>query len=168
MSVTKASLLGDTFGSSASGTIPLGGIIMWNGSVAPTGWALCDGSNGTPNLLDRFIVGATNGGDNVYPGVGVGQTGGSPDAIVVSHFHTATSTVSDPGHSHTWQRQDAQNDVGQRPWPASNNDCILTTVNTGVSATGITVATTISTEGSSATNANLPPYYALAFIMRVS
>lgn len=163
MSVTQASLLGDTFGSKASGTIPVGGIIMWSGSIAsiPTGWSLCNGSNGTPNLLDRFIVGAGSG-------YSVAGTGGSADATLVSHSHTATSTVSDPGHSHTWQRQDAQNDVGERPWPASNNDCILTTVNTGVSATGITVATTISTEGSSATNANLPPYYALAFIMRVS
>ena len=43
-----------------SGFIPKGGIIMWSGATTaiPQGWALCDGTNGTPNLRDRFIVGA--------------------------------------------------------------------------------------------------------------
>lgn len=45
-----------------NGTIPVGGIILWSGSIAsiPTGWALCNGSNGTPNLTDKFIIGAGN------------------------------------------------------------------------------------------------------------
>ncbi len=40
------------------GIVPIGGIIMWSGTTAPDGWALCDGTNGTPNLKGRFIVGA--------------------------------------------------------------------------------------------------------------
>ncbi|HTF21021.1 MAG TPA: hypothetical protein VK658_23260 [Chryseolinea sp.] len=45
---------------SAGATMPVGGIIMWYGSIGsvPNGWALCDGNNGTPNLQDRFVVGA--------------------------------------------------------------------------------------------------------------
>lgn len=46
----------------AGGSIPVGGIIMWSGSIAsiPSGWALCNGSNSTPNLTDKFIIGAGN------------------------------------------------------------------------------------------------------------
>ena len=76
--------------------IPSGVIVMWSGSVAsvPSGWFLCDGANSTPDLRDRFIVGA----GSTYA---VNATGGSADAIVVSHTHTATSVVTDPGHAHT-------------------------------------------------------------------
>jgi hypothetical protein len=80
-----------------SGTgIPTGVIFLWSGSIAsiPSGFALCDGTSGTPDLRNRFIVGA----GSTYA---VNATGGSADAIVVSHNHTATSSVSDPGHYHT-------------------------------------------------------------------
>ena len=53
-------------------------------------------------------------------------------------------------------------DVGYRPWPASNNDCKATTVNTGSNTTGIT----INNEGVPGAGKNLPPYYALAYIMK--
>jgi hypothetical protein len=143
-----------------NGTIPVGGIIMWSGSVAsiPSGWALCNGSNGTPNLQDKFVVGA---------GVGyaVSATGGSANATLVSHSHTATSTPNDPGHDHTYDSYNVTGPPGLRLGP-SNTVLADTTKTTSNKTTGITVATTISTEGSSATNANLPPYYALAFIMR--
>lgn len=42
----------------ATSTLPSGVIVMWSGSSIPSGWALCDGTNGTPDLRDRFIVGA--------------------------------------------------------------------------------------------------------------
>jgi microcystin-dependent protein len=154
MSVTQASLLGDTFGSSASGTVPVGGIIMWSGSTEsiPTGWALCNGENGTPNLQDRFIVGAGSG-------YAVAATGGSADAVVVSHTHG----ITDPGHFHTYTRP--VTNFSQRT-DLDNNMFYYQegTLNTQSNTTGIT----INSSGSSATNANLPPYYALAFIMRVS
>jgi microcystin-dependent protein len=146
-----------------NGTIPVGGIIMWSGSVAsiPSGWALCNGSNGTPNLQDRFVVAAGSG-------YNVGATGGSANATLVSHSHTATSTVTDPGHSHGMTIEYDQSTGGGSPKPLPNGTRYATTGANWVNSntTGVTVATTISTEGSSATNANLPPYYALAFIMR--
>ena len=84
----------------ASSTLPTGMILLWSGAIGsiPSGYYLCDGNNGTPDLRDRFIVGA----GNTYA---VNATGGSADAITVAHTHTATSTstVTDPGHNHTIQ-----------------------------------------------------------------
>ena len=154
------------------GTIPLGGIIMWSGSIAniPTGWQLCNGSNGTPNLIDRFIVGAGSG-------YAVAATGGSANAVVVSHTHTATTTISDPGHIHTGFLDAAGNlipyvtteyNLGSPGSGGTTSNSAIDAVATTLAGTNISASTSISTEGSSATNANLPPYYALAFIMRVA
>ena len=136
------------------GNIFVSGMIMlWSGSSAtiPSGWVLCDGTNSTPDLRNRFVVGATS----TYA---VGATGGSADAIVVSHTHT----ITDPGHTHT-DTINAQTNVndstsGGDLRPAAGTS----TITTNSSTTGITINTT----GSSGTNANLPPYYALCYIMK--
>ena len=82
------------------------------------------------------------------------ETGGSADAIVVSHSHTATSSVSDPGHNHTigFQNNTIDQNAGSSALVKQG------TSNTSTASTGISVSTSISTTGSSATNANLPPY----------
>jgi hypothetical protein len=83
------------------------------------------------------------------------ETGGSADAITVSHTHTATSTVTDPGHNHTYTRYASllvQDGGSTLCWTGTS------TQNTGSKTTGVTVATTNSTEGSSGTNANYQPY----------
>jgi hypothetical protein len=81
------------------------------------------------------------------------ETGGSKDAINVSHTHTATSTVTDPGHAHTLP-------FGPRLGTGSNTADSQggSTISTNSATTGITVATTNSTEGSSGTNANVQPF----------
>ena len=151
--------------------VPSGCIMLWSGSIAsiPSGWYLCNGTNGTPNLVDRFVIAA----GSAYP---VGAVGGSADAIVVSHSHTAsfapptaTSTVNDPGHTHTTNAQRIiQNSGGisGRGYGETGADIFSAT-------TGITVSTslsggsvTVNATGSSGTNANMPPYYALAYIMK--
>jgi hypothetical protein len=83
------------------------------------------------------------------------ETGGSANAVNVSHTHTATSTVTDPGHSHTIKVGEsfATNNAVQYTQNITGNASV---VNSAV--TGITVATSISTEGSSGTNANYQPY----------
>ena len=131
-------------------SVPSGGIILWSGSIAtiPTGWFLCNGSNGTPDLRDRFVVGA----GSTYA---VNGTGGTADAVVVSHTHTAT--VTDPGHFHY------THNGGTLTAPAGGGAGQQSSDTTSA-FTNITV--TNSTEGVSGTNANLPPYYALAYIMK--
>jgi hypothetical protein len=82
------------------------------------------------------------------------ETGGSANAINVSHTHTATSTVTDPGHIHTTLGYGSGNSANY-----GNGGGIAQTNNSTASATtGISVSTSISTEGSSGTNANYQPY----------
>jgi len=140
-----------------SNTVPSGLIAIWSGSTGsiPSGWLLCNGSNGTPDLRNSFVLGA----GNTYA---VGATGGSTDAIVVSHTHTATSVVSDPSHSHTFNVNNSGTSYGGGPViPGSGS-----TYGTNAATTGITVATTNATAGVSGSGANMPPYYALAYIMK--
>jgi hypothetical protein len=146
-----------------SAAIPSGGIILWSGSTGsvPSGWYLCDGTNGTPDLRNSFIVGA----GNTYA---VGATGGTADAIVVSHTHTATSTsvVTDPTHAHATY---GPYGGGGNPGGSLNTNYPGgQTYPTTSASTGITVATstTNATAGVSGTGQNLPPYYALAYIMK--
>ena len=143
-----------------NGTIPVGGIIMWSGSTAsiPTGWAICNGSNSTPNLTNRFVVGAGSG-------YAVDATGGSADAVIVEHNHSY-SNFSNPGnHVHSYTRfsgtANTDNDESHQRLNGS------TTADTDGAGSHIH-SFDIDNQGVSGTNANLPPYYALAYIMRTS
>ena len=137
-----------------------GMILIWSGSIGsiPTGWVLCNGSNGSPDLRDRFVIAA----GSTYA---VGGTGGSADAIVVTHTHTAT--VSDPTHTHLQTLSGGAgpdtgyNQTSSQTWSTT---ALGTTHATAGASTGISVSN--ASAGSSGTNANLPPYYALAYIMK--
>jgi hypothetical protein len=151
---------GTTWTSAASPTAFLTGmIILWSGSIAsiPSGFALCDGASGTPDLRDRFIVGA----GSTYA---VDATGGSADATLPTHTHTATSVVTDPSHQHSVPSGGGGASNYALGGPAGSFSASQTT---GLQSTGITVATTNANAGTSGTNANLPPYYALAYIMKL-
>lgn len=105
-------------------------VVMWSGSIGsiPAGWALCDGNDGTPDLRDKFIIGA---GSTLNPG----DTGGA-----VSHTHEFTL----PEHTHHLPPGE---DVGS-----------------GTVVDKTTLPSTVS--GTSESANHLPPYYALAFIMK--
>lgn len=100
----------------------------------------------------RVMIGAGTGGGGTYT---AGATGGSKDAITVSHTHTATSTVTDPGHFHSYEQPSNTFIQGAIGGTGLTNKF---SGSTGSKTTGITVATTNSTEGASGTDANLPPY----------
>ena len=130
-------------------TLPAGCIIIWSGSTGsiPSGFVICDGTNSTPDLRNSFVLGAGNS----YT---VGQTGGSTDAIVVSHTHT----VTDPGHLHNLGSSGSGTFAND---PASGSSAGGGGT-TNTATTGISIVST----GTSGSNANMPPYYALAFIMK--
>jgi len=82
--------------SAGGGTLPIGFVGMYVGLIAdiPEDWALCDGTNGTVDMSDRFIMGTTTEEDIL-------NTGGSNDAVNISHAHTVTDhTHSVPSHTH--------------------------------------------------------------------
>ena len=84
-----------------------------------------------------------------------GATGGSADAIVVSHTHTATTTSTDSGHTHTYNQP-----TSKLPQSGSDTQCYVSagSTNTGTGYANITSSTTVNSTGSSGTNANLQPY----------
>jgi len=148
-------------------TIPAGLISMWSGSIGsiPSGWYLCDGSNGTPNLTDRFIIGAGNS-------YAVNGNGGVSSVTLTTnnmpaHTHTATSTVTDPGHSHgSAAGSGFISNGGNETLAGGNNLPFARPTNTATATTGITVATTNASVGSGTSFSILNPYYALAFIQK--
>lgn len=139
--------------------VPSGIISMWAGALAdiPGGWALCDGDNGTPNLADRFVVGA--GGAYAK-----GATGGSADAVVVAHSHTgSTSTEGNHRHSIPFRQALPGNGTGSTGAGGYVNSGDTVTGYSGNHGHGLS----IDSAGESGTNKNLPPYYALAYIMKL-
>ena len=156
--------------------VPTGGLVMWSTATAPNGFLLCNGAavSRTTYAALFAIVGTTFGaGDNattfnvpnytnrVPYGTTLGATGGSADAVVVDHTHTATSTVTDPGHTHPLNLIPYNGTLGSQIHGAINSSTV-----TGSAVTGITVSTTIANAGQSGTNANLPPYLGINFIIK--
>ena len=179
--------------------LPTGVIVMWGGSVGsiPAGWHLCDGSNGTPDLTNQFIMGAgnvyspnTTGGVSTVtlanvniPGHSHSVTAAGNTGAAGSHVHTVS--VSDPGHQHrvSGYALEGYNGTNYVPWynwgnpgnPASNNP------NTTKVTTGITASLSTATDhfhsvdlsgatgmfGGGQPFTIIPPYYALCYIQKL-
>ena len=142
-----------------------GMIILWSGSTGsiPTGFVLCDGNNSTPNLTDRFVVGA----GSAY---GVGASGGSSTvtlSLAQTPSHTHTASVSDPGHQHNTSV------TGTKLFPSNGQTTIgyggpgqypATVFSMSNANTGISVSN--NSQGGGQSHENRPPYYALCYIMK--
>ena len=175
--------------------VPAGGIIMWSGSTGsiPSGWFLCNGSNGTPDLRNRFVVGA--GGS-----YGVGATGGA-DSVTLStsqipaHSHSG-STGSAGGHTHsgstsaagahthelsklnttgygTAKTNPTQYNVTREGADGGPYAAITLTSapnhTHGISINAVashTHTVSVGNTGGGSSHENRPPYYALAYIMK--
>ena len=166
---------------SGGGGEAVGTVFMWSGASSniPDGYLLCDGAsvsrstfaalftaigtvNGSvdsssfnlPNLVNKFVVGASDStGDTTYPGVSPGATGGNADAtVVVQHAHNLPKITLNPGNDSTVAITLGS---GQSYQIGYSNSSTLSSITTGNNSTG------------SATNGNLPPYYALCYIIKV-
>ena len=161
MSVTNGNLWVDG-PISGRGTIPVGGIVIWSGQIdtIPAGWQLCNGANGTPDLRDRFIVGAGKLDDKgaLYHS---GKTGGEAK-------HRLT-TEEMPIHSHSNVYSAASlvlsGPVGNNTFFYSSDtsfDHVTANTHSGSTSFGGN-----SASGEAAAHENRPPFYALCYIMRV-
>jgi len=184
-----------TIGNVTNAYMPRGGIILWSGSIAtiPIGWLLCDGTGGTPNLRDRFVVGA----GSTYA---VGATAGATTATLVAanlpphahsgttdgvgnHSHTASS-VAAGSHSHShiyayvgnsanmWHQNRADGIASggdNRTWGSgaiSTEGSHAHTITVDAGGAHSHTFTTGNGPGTSTAFSILPPYYALAYIMK--
>lgn len=159
--------------------IPIGGIIMWSGSVAsiPSGWQICDGTNGTPNLTGKFIVHADADTGGTY---NPGNTGGADSVTLTtaqmpSHTHSAGSLSTSTAGNH---QHDTFNNAQSNTTTGGAANRVTGLTNTAGSGTSgktdangdhtHTISGVTGAQGSSTSHENRPPYYALAFIQRLS
>lgn len=158
----------------SSDSVPRGGIIMWSGSVAsiPAGWALCDGLpktalDGTPftppDLRDKFVL----GGGGAYPATGGEATHvlTAAEMPIHTHIQDAHTHVQDP-HSHT-----PSVNGGNAGTTRIRGGGVDTMYNAGAMSSVAAVnrnATAVNQDaGSGAAHNNLPPYFALAYIIKL-
>jgi microcystin-dependent protein len=165
---------------SGYGTVPLGGIIIWSGAenAVPAGWALCNGqiSNGrnTPNLQGRFVIGSGWGAS----WRGVGTTGGAETvtlsvAQLPAHNHVVSGSTAHGGeHTHPFRAFNANFEhKGSATEGSTKNDSdgdftdYDAVRSAGAHSHGINLTSTST--GSGQAIDKMPPFYALAYIMRV-
>ena len=167
-----------------SGSLPKGSIIMWSDPTVPEGWQICDGTNDTPDLRDKFVVGAGNTYD-------LDATGGSKDAIAASHTHTA-STNSTGAHTHTLSGStnttgNHTHTIAINATSSNGSGCYSSNFGSGIATKASTTAgnhshslsgtaasagahthtITVASAGESGTDKNLPPYYAIYYIIKM-
>lgn len=171
------------FAFSAGGSVPVGGIIMWSGSVAtiPAGWALCDGTNSTPNLSGKFVIGTnatfaqgTTGGNlnHFHKGFSEGGdlrasigSGASGELIELRSFPALSPNTNNQAYGAGYQTLRITNsnysNLGSAAVP------YYFTPVYGYTSSGFQGVPVSSGANGSATAGSLPPYYSLAYIMRV-
>lgn len=147
--------------------IPPGGIIMWSGTKVPTGWKLCDGTNDTPDLKGRFIVGYQKGVDD-YNQPGNFSEGGATKGNTSGESHVTLSINQMPVHEHGFviSFNDKYTDLAPRAYRDTDGshqtgENLTTATSRNLSIRGVT-----DQKGGNASHENRPPYYVLAFIMK--
>ena len=148
--------------------VPSGAILMWSGKIAdvPLGWALCDGANGTPDLRNRFVIGAVQDDGGVAKTNVTGSLTQSGDGQIPAHSHAAGTLVADSAGVHT-------HNLGL----ISNGSPSGSVALGGQQSANVAEATdsqgahTHTISGSTANagsgTKNIATYYALAYIMRL-
>ena len=174
-----------------AGGVPLGAILMWGGgNTIPTGFTLCNAANaGTvngitvPDLEDKFIIGAKQHSSGWKTNVtgSLGASGGSKDATLVSHEHT-TDSIIETGNTnakslsgtitHISETYDVSGTATGVFTKSSSGNSSVTASSSTSNTAGVSMDANhrhgTDTQGSAATDKNLPPYVALAYIIRTS
>jgi hypothetical protein len=134
-------------GGGGGDSLPSGSIIMWSGTIAtiPSGWAFCNGANGTPDLRNRFVVSAQS------DDAGAAKTNLTGSLTVSGGSISHTHGITDPGHVHAWSEEPQATTFGGDEFSLPIDGGVLS------STTGITVNSQSAPQ----------PYYALAFIMKL-
>ena len=184
--------------------VPINGIIMYSGTQAsiPANWALCDGNNGTPNLVNKFIIAAASYDTTVTPsgndsgwrtaveGTDEASGGEATKLLGTANLPSHTHTITDQSHRHAYayaSRENVNAGIGndyqgsdisnvtdhgkiselEQSGTPSDPDLHGFTADTESVSTGITQ--TNDQGGTMGESFDiLPPYYAIAYIMRVS
>ena len=176
---------------SLAGGVPLGAILMWGGgNTIPTGFTLCNAANaGTvngitvPNLEDKFIIGAKQHDSGWKTNVtgSLGASGGSKDATLVSHSHT-TNSIIETGSNSAKDLSGSVTHISEGFNVNGTVSGVFTKTNQGNASPTESASTspvsgfdmdvnhrhTTDDPGVAGTNQNLPPYVALAYIIRTS
>lgn len=172
---------------------PSGGILMWYGNIAaiPSGWTLCNGTSGTPDLRDRFVVGAgssytvsaTGGANEVTLSVDELATHTHPVSATIGssgdHAHPS-STGSSPNHTHGWDIAVPIRTGPSSPYTSGGGGVVAggvvnyspnhTHALTNSDAAGVhshAISVSYGNFGTGDAHENRPPFYALVFIMKV-
>lgn len=157
------------------GLVPSGTIVMWNGTTIPDGWALCDGTNGTPDLRGMFIVGY-DPSDPDYNSTG--KTGGEKTHTLTitempQHRHSYSgSTTTDGSHQHDyydyfWQPSGSGYNVDENDIFSDNQVSGFSDSTDPAGSHSHSYSGDTSYRGGSSPHENRPPFYALAFIMKL-
>jgi hypothetical protein len=166
--------------------LPYGSIIMWHGTIAniPTGWALCDGTSGTPNLINRFVIGAGIDAYDVGFGATKAQTGitgtntviggSTSTAVAGTHNHGSTTTsvsIVVPATGYTVNGvavSNAQNGTLIAGSGITEIAEVLESINQVANDRTLSPHNhTISSDGAHS-HSVLPPFYALCYIMKIT
>lgn len=148
--------------------VPSGAIMMWSGTLAtiPSGWQLCDGTNDTPDLRDRFVYGVNT---SYGPG-NDGDLGTTAGTITHSHSYSnlpqhnhTTCTISPNPHTHTYTKPSSTFGCGG---DAERTSISYQSTNTGSTSLTLTLANSGTTGCSTDSSNNLPPYYKIAFVCK--
>lgn len=148
-----------------AGGVPIGTIVMWSGAegTIPTGWHICDGTNGTPDLRGRFVLGVGESSATGHTNHPLGSVGGeekhtmTTDEIASHNHDISIGDVNDSSSKRFVYNQKAS---GTKYSGYALNDNLLTTV----------AAKQIFTfsVGSAAPFNEMPPYYTLYYIMKIA